>query len=96
MGCSAPVRRRRTAWLTLDRSDNDRRRFWIDLTAAIGRVAGRDCEQLGSLRAPPRGSADGFVSSFINAASTLRRPLVVVLDDAQELTSPRCSPTSTR
>ncbi|HZO35709.1 MAG TPA: LuxR C-terminal-related transcriptional regulator [Solirubrobacteraceae bacterium] len=85
---STPERRRRTAWLTLDRADNDRRRFWIDLTASVARVAGRDRERLGLLRAPPRGSADGFVSSFINAANGLRRPLVVVLDDAHELTSP--------
>src|SRR6476646_1509897 len=85
---SAPAQRPRTAWLTLNRADNDRRRFWTDLTAAVARVAGRDRERLGLLRAPPRGPGEGFVASFINAASSLRRPLVVVLDDAQELSSP--------
>lgn len=77
----------RVAWLTLDRANNDRRRFWADLTAALQRVLDPTRDPLAGLRPPPLGSFDGFVASFLNAAAATSDPVTIVLDDAQEIGS---------
>lgn len=75
----------RVAWLTLDRADNDRRRFWADLTAALAGVLDPDADALAGLRPPPLGSFDGFVTSFLNASASATRPATLILDDLQEV-----------
>lgn len=77
----------RVAWLTLDRTDNDRRRFWADLTAALAGILDPDADPMAGLRPPPLGSFDGFVASFLNAAAATECPVTVVLDDAHEVGS---------
>lgn len=77
----------RVAWLTLDRTDNDRRRFWTDLTAAIARVLDPETDPLAGLRPPPLGSFDGFVANFLNAAARTELPITLVLDDLHEVGS---------
>lgn len=79
-------RRRRTAWLTVEPGDNSRRRFWTAMIAALAQVVGDDGE-LGGMRVSPRGPTDSFVTVFVNTARRLRRPIVLVLDDAHLLTS---------
>lgn len=78
---------RTVAWLTLDPRDDDRRCFWFDLTAAVAHATGRGPGALGALEPPPRGEIDGFLASFANAAAAHREPLVLVLDDAHEVSS---------
>lgn len=75
----------RVAWLTLDRTDNDRRRFWADLTAALAGVLDPETDPLAGLRPPPLGSYDGFVANFLNAAARADEPVTLILDDLQEV-----------
>lgn len=75
----------RVAWLTLDRSDNDRRRFWLDLTAALAEVLDPEHDPLAGLRPPPLGPFEGFITNFLNAAAAMPRPITLVLDDVHEV-----------
>jgi LuxR family maltose regulon positive regulatory protein len=71
------------AWLPLDREDNERRRFWTGVVAALRRAD----PTLASLAVPPRGLS-GFLPAFVNALAKRRAPLILVLDDLHEVSEP--------
>jgi LuxR family maltose regulon positive regulatory protein len=67
------------AWLRLGREDADRRRFWVDMVAALGSVN----KDLSLLAPPPEGGLEPFLTTLVNRIARLDEPLVVVLDDLQ-------------
>jgi LuxR family transcriptional regulator, maltose regulon positive regulatory protein len=80
-----------TAWVSLDSDDNDDGRFWSALLEALFTTAAvpRD-GPLANLAVPANPSADPrFLSVVVDALDNLPRPVVLVLDDVQELTDAR-------
>src|SRR5215216_6152054 len=74
------------AWLSLDAGDNDAARFWAYVLAALcqsGAVP-RD----GALRrlAPQPGSKQSFLPLLVSGLAELSTPVVLVLDDLQDIT----------
>ncbi len=69
------------AWLQLEDSDADPARFWVSLTAAIGRVAPEPVARLGPVVAGSFGADDVVVPAIVNELAALSGRLVVVLDD---------------
>ncbi len=81
-------------WLTLDADDNDASRLLADLLSALrecGAAASGDA--LASLAAPLGARTERFLPLLVNALAELRTPVVVVLDEIQELTSPQATAT---
>ena len=77
------------AWLSLEAADNDPARFWSYLLAALRQSgAAPPGGRLGSLGGPIGGPDRGFVLELAAALDELAQPVVVVLDDFQELTNP--------
>jgi LuxR family maltose regulon positive regulatory protein len=82
-GCGMPV-----AWLSLDRNDNQARRFLIYLVAALqeaDHTIGSEAAQLlaAALQAPP----DAVLTSLINDLDTSGGEIALVLDDYQLVNS---------
>jgi LuxR family transcriptional regulator, maltose regulon positive regulatory protein len=77
------------AWVSLDANDNDPARFWSYLLAALRQsgVAPRG-GRLHSLGLPIGGPDRRFVLELAATLAELAGPVVVVLDDVQELTNP--------
>lgn len=80
----------RVAWLTLDRGDNTDRRFWAGVLAALSTVAAvpgaNPLRTMGLPEVPSR--SPEFLDAVIDALVAVAGPLVVVLDDLQELVHP--------
>ncbi|HVV11482.1 LuxR C-terminal-related transcriptional regulator [Amycolatopsis sp.] len=76
------------AWVSLDPDDNDDRRFFSAVLAALGtRVP--EGNPLRELAVPAEPSArPGFLARLAEALDELPRPLWLVLDDLHELTGP--------
>jgi LuxR family maltose regulon positive regulatory protein len=73
----------RVAWLSLDPSDGDRRRFWRAVLEALTRAgAGRAIAELAS---HPRARADALVSALTTAMAERKEPIALVLDDFHEV-----------
>ncbi len=71
------------AWLSLDPSDGDRRRFWRAVLEALTRAgAGKAIAELAS---HPRARADALVSALTTALAERKQPIVLVLDDFHEV-----------
>jgi LuxR family maltose regulon positive regulatory protein len=77
-----------TAWLAVDRTDTRPAQFWA---AAIDAVLATGQNGLNSLRSGELLGGDEFVPAFANAVSRLKGPLVLILDDFQELRAPGVS-----
>lgn len=75
------------AWLTLDARDNDRDRFWLDLTAALAHATGRKPIGVGAVESLPDSPIDRLLASTAHGRGGERQPVVLVLDDAQTVTS---------
>ncbi|MEV4147759.1 LuxR C-terminal-related transcriptional regulator [Amycolatopsis sp. NPDC049691] len=78
------------AWLSADADDNDDRLFWSAVLEAVGRC-GRipPGNPLRGLAVPDGPSTDlAFLAQVADAFDALREPVVLVLDSAQEITSP--------
>ena len=72
----------RTAWLSVDRDDNDPVRFWAHVVAAIATVSPGIGETfLQVLTAPGTKSAEGVLTPLINDLERLGDPVTLVLDD---------------
>jgi len=74
-----------TAWVALDRDDNDPRRLWSTVAAA---VAASPAVSADSRLAHPRRwptAPPEYLAELIEALGELERPLRLVLDDAHEL-----------
>jgi LuxR family maltose regulon positive regulatory protein len=81
-------------WLSLDGDDNDASRLIADLLSALqdsGAIARGSA--LAQLTAPPGARTDHFLPQLVNALSELRGPVVLVLDEIHELTSPQATAT---
>jgi LuxR family maltose regulon positive regulatory protein len=77
-----------TAWVSLDADDNDERRFWSAVLDALSTAAPVPAgSPLAALAVPPAPSDDpGFLAEVVNALDDLPEPVVLILDDVQELT----------
>jgi len=73
----------RTAWLTLDRADNDLSRFLRCLTAALGALSGR-----ASLRPDAHDSEDTLALALVQAVASHGAPFALVLDEFEAITAP--------
>ena len=72
----------RTAWLSVDRDDNDPVRFWAHVIAAIATVSpGIGEASLQVLTAPGAKDAAGVLIPLINDLERLTAPVTLVLDD---------------
>ena len=79
-------------WLSLDADDNDASRLAADLLSALrGCAAFRRASDQARLTPPAGARADYFLPMLVNALSELRAPLVLVLDEVHELSSPQAS-----
>lgn len=78
----------RTAWVSVDDDDNDERRFWSAVLAAV--CACPSVPAWSALRTlePPgaRGQMPTFVATVVEALSVLPEPIRLVFDDLHELT----------
>lgn len=78
-----------TAWVSLDRDDNDPRRLWASV---VGSVAARaEVPSTGRLPQPRAWRPDAqpeFLGELVDALMALPRPIRLVLDDVHELTDP--------
>jgi LuxR family maltose regulon positive regulatory protein len=74
------------AWLSLDSGDNEAARFWAYTLAALRRSgavpAGSPLRSL----APRPGADDTFLPILVNGLARLPAPVVLIIDDVQELT----------
>jgi LuxR family maltose regulon positive regulatory protein len=79
-----------TAWLSADADDNDDRLFWsavLESFGSCGRIpAGNPLRLLAVPEAPSTDLA--FLAEVADALDALPEPVVLVLDSAQEITSP--------
>jgi LuxR family maltose regulon positive regulatory protein len=69
------------AWLQLDESDADPARFWVSVTAAIGRTEPEIAARLQPLVAGSLGAGPVVVPALVNEVESLDHRLVLVLDD---------------
>ena len=81
---SAPA----TAWLSVDKEDNDPERFWTYFVAALQTVQSdlgqRSLDMLETGKAP---SIRAVLTTLVNDISEAKRDFVLVLDDYHEITS---------
>lgn len=84
--CQALMQARpmRTAWLTLDRADNDLSRFLRCLTAALGPLSG---DAAASLRAGD-GPDDTLALALVEAVASHSAPFALILDEFEAITAP--------
>src|SRR5690242_20245933 len=72
------------AWVTMEAQDREAQRFWTHVLASIREAMGTRAGAVGRLT-PPRSAGDErFLPRFIDAVAALPRPLVLIIDDAQE------------
>jgi len=76
------------AWLQLEESDADPARFWVSVTAAIGRAIPEVAAHLEPLVAGSFGAGQVVVPAIVNGLSSLATRLVVVLDDYHVIDAP--------
>ena len=77
----------RTAWVLVERNERDAQRFWLSVVARLQSAVGR--EGLVQQSAPtPAFDGDGLVRRLISEMELLDEPVILVIDDLQELGSP--------
>ncbi len=69
------------AWLQLEESDADPARFWVSVTAAIGRTNPEIAARLEPLVVGSLGAGQVVVPALVNEMASMTERLVVVLDD---------------
>ena len=78
-----------SAWLSLDEGDNDPIRFLAYLIAALQvSMPGAGETALRLLQSPQPLAAEAILTLLINDISTANRPIILVLDDYQAITTP--------
>src|SRR5580658_1497633 len=81
-GPGAPGDRRRAAWLSLDRGDNDLSSFWTYVIAALRTVApGVGDSALALLQAPRPSPVETVLTALLNDLGATAGEIVLVLDD---------------
>jgi LuxR family transcriptional regulator, maltose regulon positive regulatory protein len=74
-------------WLSVDRDDNNQGRFWAYVLAGLRASDMVPPDGAVAVLAPPRpGMGAAFLPMLVNGLGELSGPVVVVLDDVQELT----------
>jgi LuxR family transcriptional regulator, maltose regulon positive regulatory protein len=74
------------ARLSLESQDSDTTRFWAHILASIGRALPPRYRSPIRALAPPRsGRVERFLARLIEVVGDLPRPLLLVVDDAQEI-----------
>lgn len=76
------------AWLQLENSDADPARFWVSVTAAIGRARPGVAARLAPMVTGSLGAGQVVVPAIVNEVSSLTERLVVVLDDYHVIDDP--------
>jgi LuxR family transcriptional regulator, maltose regulon positive regulatory protein len=74
------------AWLSLDAGDNEPARFWAYVLTAICRSGAVPAEAALWSLAPRPGADETFLLLLVGALAELPTPVVLVLDDAQDIT----------
>ena len=81
----------RTAWLSLDESDNDPARFLAYFVSALNQVEGLEAtigqKALGMLQTPRPPPTEHILTSLINEIATISDSVVLVLDDYHNIDS---------
>ncbi len=77
-----------TAWLSLDRGDDDPALFWTYVVAALGSVAPDAVVGARSLLEGPRPAIDAVVTTLLNDLHAVAHEVVLVLDDYHVIESP--------
>jgi LuxR family maltose regulon positive regulatory protein len=81
--------RDRTAWLSLDKEDNDPVRFWTYLVAALQTVhAGLGQDALQLLQAPQQSATKAILTRLLNQITDLYQGVTLVLDDYHLISDP--------
>jgi LuxR family maltose regulon positive regulatory protein len=79
-------------WLSLDGDDNDASRLLEDLLSALrGAELIAPGSALDRLKAPAGARTERFLALLVNGLAELDSPLVLVIDDIHELTSPQAT-----
>jgi LuxR family transcriptional regulator, maltose regulon positive regulatory protein len=86
----AERRRGRTAWVTLDRHDNDPVVLLRYLAVALDRVDPIDPGLQRLLESPGAAVPASLVSRFVAGLSSLRQPVTIVLDNLELLVNQEC------
>jgi LuxR family transcriptional regulator, maltose regulon positive regulatory protein len=73
------------AWLSLDPGDNQPARFWAYVLAALCRSGAVPANSALQSLAPRPGSDDTFLHLLVSGLAELPTPVVLILDDVQEL-----------
>ncbi len=77
----------RTAWVSVGRDERDPQHFWLEVADGLRAAVG----PAGSIERPtptPEFDGDAFVGRLISSLAGLQDPVVLVVDDLHELTSP--------
>ena len=75
------------AWLSLDDSDNDPRRFWSYVIAALQTVQAHwGAAALGALQSPQPPPIEALLTGLINEIAEVADPFVLVIDDFYAMT----------
>jgi LuxR family transcriptional regulator, maltose regulon positive regulatory protein len=74
----------RTAWVSVQRDEQDPQRFWLSVVEQLRAVAGPD-EVLAPLAAAPHFDGQALVQRLIAELAGLDRPVLLVIDDLHEL-----------
>jgi LuxR family maltose regulon positive regulatory protein len=78
--------RERTAWVTVERDEQDAQRFWVSVIGALRGIPGADAS-VGELAPAPVFDGKMLVDQLVAELRTLRGPLILVIDDLHELRS---------
>ena len=73
-------------WLSLDPGDNEPARFWAYALAALCRSGAVPAKSALRTLAPRAGPETAFLSLLVTGLAELTTPVVLILDDVQELT----------
>jgi LuxR family maltose regulon positive regulatory protein len=74
------------AWLSLDSGDNEAARFWAYILAALGQSGAVPGDSTLRALAPPADPDEDFLSLLVGGLAALPSPVVLVLDDLQDIT----------
>jgi LuxR family maltose regulon positive regulatory protein len=74
------------AWLSLDPDDNEAARFWAYVVAALRRSGAAPANSALRSLTPKPGSDDTFLPLLVNSLAKLPTPVVLIIDDLQDLT----------
>ncbi len=79
--------RARTAWILVDRGERDAQRFWLEVVERLRAAVGVD-GVVEKLAPTPDFDGEALVRRLATDLEALEEPVVLVIDDLQELVSP--------